>query len=194
MSVDVVLLAGGGSSRMGSDKASLPVAGRRLIDHVLDDLTRQAAVGRVVVVAPETLALPAGLLHTMENPPGGGPVAGLVAGLAALGSGPADRVVVLTCDAPRAGRLVPQLTGPELSDAEAVIATSGGRPQYLLACYRVGALLRALKLIRPDGTAHGASMHRLVAGLDVTLVPVEDWLALDLDDPDDVARWLADGV
>ena len=36
--VDVVLLGGGGSRRMGTDKASLVVAGRRLIDHLLDDL------------------------------------------------------------------------------------------------------------------------------------------------------------
>ena len=94
--IDVVLLAGGRSSRMGHDKASLPVAGRRLIDHVLDDLAvgwRQ--LGRTVVVAPSALDVPDWALQTLEDPPGGGPVAGIFAGLAALQSADDDRVLVL---------------------------------------------------------------------------------------------------
>lgn len=189
---DVVLLAGGGSTRMGRDKASMPVAGRRLIDHVLDDLACQPDIGRIVVVAPPTLHVPDWTLHTMEEPPGGGPVAGLFAGLGTLGSRPDDHVLVLTCDAPRAARLAPALiaAADACPDADGVLAVANGRPQYLLAVYRVAALRRGLQAISPDRTAHGAAMRRLVETLDVQLLPVADALAADLDDPDDVSRWL----
>lgn len=188
--VDVVLLGGGASHRMGSDKASLPVAGRRLIDHVLDDLAVQN-VGRVVVVAPDRLEVPDWVLQTMEYPPGGGPVPGLFAGIEALGLDDADAVVVLTCDAPRAARLIGGLAGSLSGETDGVVAHSAGRVQYLLAVYRVGALRRALAGF--DG-AQGLPMRRLVAGLDLTEVVVDERLAVDLDDPDDVVRWLAGGA
>ena len=194
-SIDVVLLAGGRSSRMGHDKASLPVAGRRLIDHVLDDLAvgwRQ--LGRTVVVAPSALDVPDWALQTLEDPPGGGPVAGIFAGLAALQSADDDRVLVLTCDAPKAARLAPLLAAAALAnpDADGVLAFADGRAQYLLAAYRVGALRTGLRLIRPSGDAHGASMHRLVAALGTIELTVPAGLATDLDDQVAVARWLGD--
>ncbi len=189
--VDVVLLGGGGSRRMGTDKASLVVAGRRLIDHLLDELAELAAdgqVGRVVVVAPESLELPDWVLQTMENPPGGGPVAGVLAGLDALGSAPDDWFVVLTCDAPRAAALVPELAAAQSPDLDGALVSSEGHVQYLLAGYRVAALRAGLGI----RDAHGASMHRLVARLRTRVLPAEPGLATDLDDPAAVDRWLAE--
>lgn len=186
--IDVVLLGGGASRRMGRDKASLPVAGRRLIDHVLDDLAElRPPVGRVIVVAPDRLAVPDWVLQTMEDPPGGGPVAGLFAGIETLGLGPADRVAVLTCDAPQAARLLPGLFAAFSPDADGAVAVSGDRTQYLLAAYRVGALLSALDTREP----HGLSMHRLVAALNLIESSVDLMLAADLDDPAAVEAWLA---
>lgn len=190
--VDVVLLAGGGSTRMGHDKASLIVGGRRLIDHVLDDLAGQETTGRVVVVAPTDLAVPDWALQTMEEPPGGGPVAGIFAGVAALGAKDDDHLLVLTCDAPRAARLAPvMVAAAAATTADGVLAVSAGRAQYLLASYRVEALHRGLAAISPSGSAHGVSMRRLVETLAIELLPVADSLAADLDDPNDVNRWLA---
>lgn len=192
--IDVVLLAGGRSTRMGHDKASLPVAGRRLIDHVLDELAGWPDLGSVVVVAPDTLAVPAWVLQTMESPPGGGPVAGLFAGLAALDAADDAHVLLLTCDAPRAARLAGRLvaTAERSPGLDGVLARAGGRPQYLLAVYRVAGLRRGLSAIRPDGDAHGAPMRRLVAELATTELEVPAELAADLDDPDEVQLWLAD--
>lgn len=192
ISIDVVLLAGGRSSRMGQDKASLAVAGRRLIDHLLDDLVGWPHLGRTVVVAPVTLAVPDWALQTMEDPPGGGPVAGIFAGLAALEAADADHVLVLTCDAPKAARLAPMLFAAAQAnpDADGVLAVADGRAQYLLAAYRVSALRAGLRLVRPTGAAHGVSMHRLVSGLATTELTVPAELAIDLDDRADVERWL----
>jgi molybdopterin-guanine dinucleotide biosynthesis protein A len=87
-----VILAGGAGRRLGGPvKPTLPVGGRPMLDRVL------AAVADArprVVVGPASLAVPAGVVRISEEPPGGGPVAALAAGLAALA--PAKTVAALT--------------------------------------------------------------------------------------------------
>lgn len=83
-SVDAIILAGGTGERLGGvSKADLDVSGR-LLDRVLEGLS-PLVDGTVVVVAPESVSVPAGVVRTMEDPPGGGPLAGIGAGLEALG-------------------------------------------------------------------------------------------------------------
>ncbi len=48
-----IVPAAGRSQRMGQPKLLLPLAGRRVIEHVLDALTRSAVDGSVVAVAPD---------------------------------------------------------------------------------------------------------------------------------------------
>ena len=103
---DAIVLAGGTGRRLGGVlKPQVTVRGRRLLDHVLD-ATAQAR--RVVVVAPETVPVPDGVVRTLEDPPHGGPVAGVAAGLAALGEA-APVVLLLACDLPGAAAAVPRL-------------------------------------------------------------------------------------
>lgn len=158
---DGLVLAGGRGERLGGvDKAGLLVAGRPLLDRVLE-----AAVGaeRTVVVGP--VAAPPGVQVTSEDPPGGGPTAGLVAGLQALPDG-APWVLVLAVDQPGAREAVPPLLAaldvvPPGADAVCHRDT-GGHPQWLLAAYRRPALEAALA---PYGTGHGVPVRRVVAGL-----------------------------
>lgn len=85
---DAVVLAGGTARRLdGVSKPDVELHGRRLLDHALG---ATAGASRVVVVAPDSVEVPAGVLRTLEDPPHGGPVAGIAAGLAAL----RDRVAV----------------------------------------------------------------------------------------------------
>lgn len=80
--VDAIVLAGGTGRRLGgASKPDVVLAGERLLDRVLAAV---AARRRICVVAPESVRLPAGVLRTLEDPPHGGPVAGISAGLAAL--------------------------------------------------------------------------------------------------------------
>ncbi len=76
-----IVLAGGSGRRMGGvDKPSLLLDGVPMLARA----TAAVAPARTVVVGPRR-ALPEHLLQTTEDPPGGGPAAGVVAGLAALG-------------------------------------------------------------------------------------------------------------
>ncbi|MGC5018890.1 molybdenum cofactor guanylyltransferase [Micromonospora sp. DT47] len=91
-----VVLAGGAARRMGGrDKPALPVGGRSMRDRVL---------AAVADAAPRVLVGPAGpvpadVLVTREEPPGGGPVAATAAGLALLHPG-TTTVALLAADLP----------------------------------------------------------------------------------------------
>lgn len=89
-----LILTGGTSSRMGADKAATLWGDRRAVDRVAD-LAGNLGAGRIITVGGgnfgfETVADP--VAHS-------GPVAGLLAGFAALGD-EFDRVIVLAVDAP----------------------------------------------------------------------------------------------
>jgi len=158
---DALVLAGGRGERLGGvDKAGLVVAGRPLLARVLE---AAAGAERTVVVGPVTA--PAGVLVTSEDPPGGGPVAGIAAGLAALPDG-APWVLLLAVDQPGAPEAVRTLLAA-LADAPPEVDAvchrdGGGHPQWLLAAYRRPSLEAALL---PHGTGHGVAVRRLVSGL-----------------------------
>ena len=201
MSHDAVVLAGGRGSRLGGvAKAEVRVGGRAMLDHVLDAC---AGARRVVVVGPPALARP-GVVLVREDPPGGGPVAGLDAGLRALaaaaGAGHPDRstgdrddvtadlpVLVLGCDVPRAGGAVADLLAALAGDPGADVALlvdTDGRPQPLVAAYRPAALRRALTDVGP---LTGVPLRRVLDRL--RAVPVADPAGhgRDADTWDDVA-------
>lgn len=91
---DAVVLAGGAARRLGgTDKPAVTVGGRALIDRVLAACA--GARTTVVVSGPRTCARPVVRVH--EEPPGGGPVAALDAGLRHTAQ---DLVLVLSADLP----------------------------------------------------------------------------------------------
>ncbi|HET6970571.1 MAG TPA: NTP transferase domain-containing protein [Phenylobacterium sp.] len=103
------ILVGGASSRMGADKAQLDWGGRRAVDW-LADLAAEAGADPIVTVGGGDY----GLLQVADSEPAGGPVAGLVAAIAALRSAGCQRMLALAVDAPTARRadLEPLLTAP----------------------------------------------------------------------------------
>jgi molybdopterin-guanine dinucleotide biosynthesis protein A len=78
----VVVLAGGGSRRLGRDKLAADLGNRTVLGALLEDLRSAAPDAQVVLVGPPERSTPGGLV-VQEDPPGGGPVAALAAGLAA---------------------------------------------------------------------------------------------------------------
>lgn len=175
MSVGGVVLAGGSGVRLGGvDKASLEVDGRTLLETVLAAL---ADVPEVVVVGAE-VPTSRPVTWRREDPPGGGPAAGLLAGLGGFVRRP-DLVVVLAVDLPAVttGTVARLLAAAEGDGAVLV----DGRRQHLCAAYRTGALLAAA----PDDPT-GLSVHRLVAGLALVEVPAVAGEARDVDTWDDL--------
>lgn len=124
-----LILAGGKSSRMGSDKISLPFGADTLLTHIRARLAPQ--VSAVAVNGPLSLQLPKGVRHVPDTLPGQpGPLAGVLAGLRDLSRHRPDEAHLLTVpsDAPffpedLVRLLMSAAPGPET----VAIAASGGR-------------------------------------------------------------------
>jgi molybdopterin-guanine dinucleotide biosynthesis protein A len=134
-----VVLAGGAGSRVGGDKAALPVAGRPLISWPLAAL--RAVLAEVAVVAKEATVLPPvgyGVLVWREPDEPRHPLAGVVEALRRAGGRP---VVVLACDLPLVTPvLVRALAEGDAGGAPALVARAEGRLQPLCARYEPAAL------------------------------------------------------
>jgi molybdopterin-guanine dinucleotide biosynthesis protein A len=182
-----VLLAGGRASRLGGRyKPGIASGGRTLLDRALAAV---AGAEHVVVVGPEH-PTERPVHWTVEQPPGGGPVAALAAGLAALPD--ADEVVVLaadlvgvTCDTVH--RLRAALAGCPDTDG-ALLCDSSGHRQWLIGAWRRPALSAALP---PEPAGH--SLRGTLAGLTVADVPELPGESADVDTQADLARFLAEG-
>lgn len=171
----VVVLAGGSSRRFGSDKLAALLDGRAVLDHCLSGVPS----GWDLVVVGPPRAVPVTARFVRESPPGGGPLAGVAAGLALVTT---DVVCLAPGDTPLAGEVLPRLVDALTSDptvAGAVHVDGGGRANPLLAAYRTEALRHAL-----PADAHGLPARTLLSipHHEVRL-PFE---VRDVDTPDDL--------
>lgn len=104
MRIDAIVLAGGRSSRLGGvPKAHLRHGKHTLLEHTIAVAAAHAL--RVVVVG-DVATVPEGILTAREDPPFGGPAAGLAAGddvlvTSAASEDVSDFTLVLACDMPR---------------------------------------------------------------------------------------------
>ena len=174
-----IVLTGGSAVRIqGADKASIEVAGATLLERALDAL---AEVPEVVVVGEEvTTSRP--VTFRREEPSGGGPAAGLLAGLSGFPHTPA-RVVVLAVDMPLVNAATVRRLLLAFGEDGALLVDEHGRQQYLCGVYRAEALLAAAP---PAGEQHGLPMRRLVAGLRLAAVPANPGETRDVDTWDDL--------
>lgn len=182
---DALVLAGGRGSRLGGvRKPDLVVAGRRLLDIALD-----AAAGARRRVVVGDCDVPDGVLLTREDPPYGGPVEAVSAGLALLQTH-APWTLLLAGDLPDAGAAVARLLAADpLPDEDGVcLLDAGGRLQWLLGCYRSDALLARLD---DRGDPPLTAMYRLLGPLRLRGIDPEGALVDDIDTPADAHRWQA---
>ncbi|MFS8098737.1 molybdenum cofactor guanylyltransferase [Lentzea alba] len=170
MTYAAIILTGGKGERLGGvDKAALSYRDATLLDHVLsvvDDASQ------VVVVGPEK-DLP-NVLWAREDPPGGGPLAGLAAGLAKITE---DWVAVLAVDQPGLTRdTIARLRG---AGANAVLKDD--RTQWLIGIWKAAELREALPE-DPRNLPLRKTLQRLQP-VEVSALPGE---AQDVDTPDDL--------
>jgi molybdopterin-guanine dinucleotide biosynthesis protein A len=177
----VVLTGGAGRRLDGADKAALEHAGRTLLEHAL---TAVRDADEVVVVGPETTTSHP-VTFARESPPGGGPLAGVSAGVAAL-SGAPDLVLVLAVDMPHVTASTVARLLAAVGDGDAAwLVDAAGRRQL------AGVVRRAL--VPAAGEAHGLPMRRLTEHEPATDVPALGPEADDVDTWADVARLAPDG-
>ncbi|MFI7273976.1 NTP transferase domain-containing protein [Streptomyces sp. NPDC049879] len=174
---EAVVLAGGAARRLGgADKPAVPVGGRSLLERVL---AACADADRTVVVGPRRPTPGRTVVWTREQPPGGGPLPALDAGLRAT-QGPL--VAVLAADQPF---LTPAhlatLRAAVPDDADGVLLRDRtGRDQPLTAVYRTEPLRRELALaVAEYGTLTGLPLHIVLSGLHLRRLASDDTLDCD---------------
>jgi molybdenum cofactor guanylyltransferase len=183
---DAVVLAGGTARRLGGlDKPAALVGGRTLLDRVLAALLPAA---EVVVVGPERATVRP-VRWVREDPPGGGPVPALAAGLPLVG---AARVAVLAADLPFLDRTVlDRLAAAAEGHDGALLVDDDGRDQLLCGVWSTAALRTAV------AAADGPRLSALLRALDAVRVPADaapgrpaPWFDCDTADDLDTARRL----
>lgn len=126
-----IILAGGKSSRMGTDKSLILYKGKRLIEHVHDALIPYC--NQILVCSADKIYNLDGVQFIEDTYPGSGPLAGLEAGLRNAAN---DRCIVLPCDTPFIDRyLIEQLIAYSKDAKCTVIAGDDGRPEPLIGIY-----------------------------------------------------------
>ncbi len=177
--VAVVVLAGGRSRRFGADKLAAPLRGSTVLDETLAGLP----VDWPVVVVGDHRPTTRAVTWTREEPPGGGPLAGVAAGLELVSTGV---VGVVAGDMPDAGPALADLVATlraAPAEVEAVVATDAeGVANPLLAAYRT-ASVRALLPTATEGRP-----ARLLLGLSHTERRVSPEAARDIDVPTDLTE------
>jgi molybdopterin-guanine dinucleotide biosynthesis protein A len=163
-----IVLAGGAGRRLGGPgKPALPVAGRPMLERVLDAVVDAAPR---VVVGASGVGLPADVATVREEPPGSGPAAATGAGLAVIG-GDADEVAVLAADLPLLTAGAIGILRRRLAESPvdgALYVDDAGRPQTLCGVWRAAALHAAVRELETTrGGLIGASMAELLDGLRV---------------------------
>ena len=173
-----IVLAGGRSSRFGSDKLAADLDGRPLLHHAIEAVA--AVAPEVIVVAapgvepPIPVALETRVRVVHDPQPFGGPLVGLMAALSVV-----ERSIVLVV-----GGDMPQLVPAVLSrlvatvgpDRRAVLLEVPGRLQPLPMALDVAAALAARMAILDRG---GRSLRELLRELGAVSIPAPVWLSLD---------------
>ena len=157
---DAIVLCGGAARRLdGADKAAVVVGERSLLDRALDAV---GAARTTIAVGPQRVT-GRDVSWTVEEPPGGGPVAGIAAGLELV---TAEVVMVLGVDFPFVGpQHVARLLAAVGRDG-AIYVDETGRHQFLVGAYRTDALRAALT----ERAAQGMAVKDLISDLDLVLL------------------------
>jgi molybdopterin-guanine dinucleotide biosynthesis protein A len=181
-----IILAGGDSQRMGSDKANLLLGEQTLLQRVIATMQQ---VFPHVIVSVRQLRSGLDLPQVCDDQSGGGPLAGLAAGLGHIAT---PWAFVVACDMPFVEPAMVELLAGYRSQCQAVVPVVQGHPQPLAAFY-AGSCLGALRAHLAGGGKN--SLRAVLEQLQVRYVDESELLKadpalrsfFDLDTPQDVA-------
>lgn len=168
-----IILAGGRSTRMGVDKAALELAGRPLLQHVIEIVSGLAAEVIVVTRPRQQLpALPDAVRVVEDAIPDKGPLAGLLTGLEAASAFPA---LAVACDMPLLKPALLHRLVELAADHAAVVPVRGGLPEPLCAVYGAGCV----EAIRRRLARDELKMTGFLGDVDTLYVSETVWHQLD---------------
>jgi molybdopterin-guanine dinucleotide biosynthesis protein A len=177
-SFSLIVLAGGLASRLGSDKALHPIAGKPMIKHIVERLAGLADEVIVVIARNASRSvyletLPSFTRLICDEREGKSPLIGIMTGLRRCNS---RYAAILSCDVPLVNKQVIQLLVQLAPDADAVIPRwSTGRLEPLEAVYRTDLMLHAAEQALAEGYwAPKDAIHKLIR---VMYLSVEDQIS-----------------
>ena len=181
-----IIMAGGDSHSMGTDKANVALGEKTLLQSVI--ATMQQLFPQVIVSVRQPRA---GIdwPQVCDEQPDGGPLAGLVA---SLGQITTPWAFMVACDMPFVVPEVVELLAGYRSRYQAVVPVVHGHPQPLAAFYAASCLAP----LRASLVAQQNSLRGVLKQLDVRYVDEAELLKadpqlrsfFDLDTPQDVAQ------
>jgi molybdopterin-guanine dinucleotide biosynthesis protein A len=184
-----VILAGGKSSRMGRNKALLPVGGVPCVQRIAEAL--RGVCGDILIVSDDPtpyafLSLPV----IPDRFPGSGPLAGIHSALSVVAT---EKALILACDLPHvSAEFLRRLCAMSAGEDALVPLSADGRLQPLCAIYRT----TCVATLEEDLKRGRRSVLSYLEGRNVRTVPAEsllggaarpDFLA-NMNTPDDYAR------
>ena len=135
------VLAGGGSTRFGRDKALVEVGGKPMLERMIELLRGVTKQVKIVAVPGKYAAFGADIIA--DRWPGEGPLGGIITALEDAAKSPADREwnLILSCDMPFLTREWLAFLGQRAatSKAQVVFPHSASGPEPLCACWQTGA-------------------------------------------------------
>ncbi|WP_043930135.1 molybdenum cofactor guanylyltransferase [Bacillus sp. EB01] len=159
MKATAILLSGGKSSRMGTNKALLEIGGKPTIERIKDELI--GIFEEIILVTNDSKQY--GFLNVVtvgDEYPGMGPLAGIHAGLKASSF---DSNLIVACDMPFVSGKLAETLIMQVGNHDAIIPVFGGTHHPLFAVYQksiikeiesciIGGNLRIKDLLRKIDT------------------------------------------
>lgn len=166
MKAAAILLSGGKSSRMGTNKALLKINGKTNIERIRDELIKLFDEVILVTNEPEEYRF-LNLKTVTDEYPGKGPLAGIHAGLKASSF---DANLVVACDMPFVSAELAESMVKNLGHHDAVVPVIGGRRHPLFAVYQKSIMEAAEASIGKDRLR----LQHLFENLDVHFLTEQD--------------------
>jgi molybdopterin-guanine dinucleotide biosynthesis protein A len=168
VSATACVLAGGKSTRMGTDKALLPYDGRALIEYTISCMDAFEEV--LISAADADIYTFTGVPIVTDRTPDRGPIEGLAAALTAARH---EQVCFRPVDTPLVPPELHQTLFTAIGDFDACVPTYQGRPEPLLGCY-AKSMIKILEHLANSGirkVSSALSQGRILE------IPLEDLIS-----------------
>ena len=139
--ITIVIQAGGRSSRMGRDKGLVPLAGKPMIEHIIERVTGLGDRLHLITNHPDNYAY-LDIPISSDTEPGAGALPGLKTALSAVNT---EFILLIACDMPFVNRDLLQFQLAQTTEVDVVVPVWEGFHQTMHAVYRREPVLAAVE-------------------------------------------------